>query len=87
MEERNFDLREETKNKADGVEGALQPVGSLGFGSLCLECHGKTAGRSDPGMLESCEQSKQKLHIPPIRIAIRMLRNASPSYPLFEIHT
>lgn len=41
-----------------------------------------------PGqILESCEQSKQKLNIPHIRIAVRTLRNATLNYPLFEIHT
>lgn len=48
MEERNFHLREGTENKADTVEAVLQAVGSLGFGILCLECHGKAAGISDP---------------------------------------
>lgn len=48
MEERNLHLREGTENKADAVEAVLQPLGSLGFGILCLECHGKAAGRSDP---------------------------------------
>lgn len=55
MEKRNLDLREGTGNKADAIKAVLQPVGSLGFGILCLECHGKVAGRSDlrpnPGKL------------------------------------
>lgn len=82
-------MREGTENKAAAVEAVLQPVGSLGFGILCLECHGKAAGRSDPKPNHGNPRTiKTEIkHDTQILIAIRMLRNASLNYPQFKIHT